>query len=101
MATQADLNIHEKTAVEDCLHKLASERPVHHPLSTYRLQFHKGFRFTDAQAILPYLQELGVSHVYASPLLKAREGSTHGYDITDHNLINPEIGSEEEFYAFV
>ncbi len=101
MATQSDLQIHERTVVEDCLQKLASARPSGHPLSTYRLQFHKDFRFTDAIAIIPYLNRLGISHVYASPILKARAGSTHGYDITDHNLINPEIGSEDEFRRFV
>ncbi len=101
MATQADPAIHERTSVEDCLQKLASARPSGHPLSTYRLQFHKDFRFTDAIAIIPYLHLLGVSHVYASPILKARAGSTHGYDITDHNLINPEIGSEDDFRRFV
>ncbi len=67
------------------------------PLATYRLQFHKGFTFDDATAIVPYLAELGVSHLYASPYLKARPESTHGYDITDHNEINPEIGTAESF----
>ena len=66
------------------------------PVATYRLQLHKGFRFTDATALVPYLAQLGVSHLYASPFLKARPGSMHGYDIVDHNRINPEIGSEAE-----
>src|SRR6478736_1100004 len=101
MATQADLSINEKTAVAECLERLVSDRPSNHPLSTYRLQFHKDFRFADAQAVIPYLYRLGISHVYASPILQARAGSMHGYDITDHNVINPEIGTEEEFRAFV
>ncbi|TAK75751.1 MAG: malto-oligosyltrehalose synthase [Aquabacterium sp.] len=65
------------------------------PQSTYRVQFHAGFRFDDARALLPYLQELGVSHLYASPYLRARTGSNHGYDIVDHDALNPEIGDEE------
>src|SRR3954471_23409184 len=71
------------------------------PESTYRLQFHAGFTFKDATAILPYLRDLGVTHVYASPFLKARPGSTHGYDIIDHSALNPEIGSEEDFNAWI
>jgi (1->4)-alpha-D-glucan 1-alpha-D-glucosylmutase len=71
------------------------------PRATYRLQFHAGFRFTDATALVPYLAALGVSHVYASPYLKARAGSTHGYDIVDHASLNPEIGTPEEYRAFV
>ncbi len=70
------------------------------PRATYRLQFNKDFRFGDAARIAPYLSRLGVSHVYASPYLKARAGSTHGYDITDHNAFNPEIGDEAAFEAF-
>jgi len=67
------------------------------PRATYRLQFHKDFTFADAEAIVPYLARLGISHVYASPLQKARPGSTHGYDIVDHGQINPELGGEEAF----
>ena len=69
------------------------------PQSTYRLQFHAGFRFDDARALLPYLQELGVSHLYASPYLRARTGSNHGYDIVDHDALNPEIGDEDAHEA--
>ena len=67
------------------------------PRATYRLQFHAGFTFDDAIAILPYLARLGISHVYASPLQTARPGSTHGYDIVDHTRINPELGGQEGF----
>jgi (1->4)-alpha-D-glucan 1-alpha-D-glucosylmutase len=71
------------------------------PTATYRLQFHRQFTFRDATAILDYLQQLGVSHIYASPYLKARSGSVHGYDIVDHNALNPEIGTEDDFTQFV
>jgi (1->4)-alpha-D-glucan 1-alpha-D-glucosylmutase len=74
-------------------------RPL--PESTYRLQFHAGFTFRDAVRVIPYLRELGVTHCYASPYLKARPGSTHGYDIVDHNALNPEIGTAEDYAAFV
>lgn len=67
------------------------------PESTYRLQFHAGFTFRDATAIVPYLRDLGVTHVYASPYLKARAGSTHGYDVIDHGSLNPEIGAPADY----
>ncbi len=71
------------------------------PRSTYRLQFHAGFTFNDATALVPYLARLGISHVYASPYLKARAGSTHGYDIVDHSALNPEIGTPADYRRFV
>jgi (1->4)-alpha-D-glucan 1-alpha-D-glucosylmutase len=67
------------------------------PRATYRVQFHKDFMFQDATALAPYLASLGVSHLYASPYLKARPGSTHGYDIVDHDSLNPELGGEPAF----
>ncbi|VTZ50149.1 Malto-oligosyltrehalose synthase [Methylocella tundrae] len=67
------------------------------PRATYRLQFHARFRFEDAARLAPYLSELGISHVYASPYLRARPGSPHGYDITDHLSLNPELGDEQDF----
>ncbi len=70
------------------------------PRATYRLQFHEGFTFDDAARIAPYLSKLGISHVYASPISKARPGSTHGYDIVDHSALNPELGGEEAFLRF-
>lgn len=70
------------------------------PRATYRLQFHKDFTFDDAAKIVPYLADLGISHVYASPLQTACPGSTHGYDIVDHAAINPELGGEEGFRRF-
>ena len=69
--------------------------------ATYRLQFHSAFTFRDAAALVPYLARLGISHVYASPLMQARPGSTHGYDIVNHDRLNPEIGTDTEFEALV
>ena len=69
------------------------------PRATYRLQLNKDFTFADALKLLPYLDDLGISHLYLSPILKARPGSTHGYDTVDHRQINPELGSLDEFRA--
>jgi (1->4)-alpha-D-glucan 1-alpha-D-glucosylmutase len=71
------------------------------PGATYRLQFHKAFGFDDAAALAPYLARLGVSHLYASPYLKARPGSMHGYDIVDHDRLNPELGDDAAFARMV
>lgn len=71
------------------------------PTATYRLQLNQHFTFRDAAAIVPYLHALGISHVYASPYLRARPGSLHGYDIIDHNTLNPEIGTREDYDYFV
>jgi (1->4)-alpha-D-glucan 1-alpha-D-glucosylmutase len=71
------------------------------PRGTYRLQLHGEFTFRHATALIPYLARLGVSHVYCSPYLKARPGSKHGYDIIDHDALNPEIGTRDDFEAFV
>ncbi|WP_158809861.1 malto-oligosyltrehalose synthase [Beijerinckia sp. L45] len=78
----------------------APRRALPPPSSTYRLQFHKDFTFADATKILPFLKGLGVSHVYASPIQKARPGSTHGYDTVDPREINPELGGIEGFQNF-
>src|SRR6185437_2170826 len=71
------------------------------PRATYRLQFNRDFTLRDATALVPYLAALGISHLYASPITEARPGSTHGYDIVDHNRLNPEIGGEDDFRALV
>lgn len=71
------------------------------PRATYRVQLSADFSFSDAAGIVPYLARLGVSHLYASPVLAARAGSTHGYDIVDHNRLNPEFGGEEQFNTLV
>jgi len=66
------------------------------PRATYRLQFTPSFRFKDAMELLGYLSQLGISCIYASPIFKARKGSTHGYDIVDPNQLNPELGTAAE-----
>lgn len=71
------------------------------PRATYRLQLNRTFTFRDAAAIIPYLGDLGISHCYVSPYLRARPGSLHGYDIIDHNSLNPEIGTQDDYEQFV
>lgn len=71
------------------------------PLATYRIQLHAGFTFQQTSAILDYLQQLGISHLYASPYLQAQPGSTHGYDVVAHNCINSELGGEREHARMV
>ncbi|RDD63803.1 malto-oligosyltrehalose synthase [Ferruginivarius sediminum] len=108
------LNLDDLAALPD-LHALAAELrrergappevalpdEVWTPYATYRLQFHAGFSFDAAARLVEYLHDLGVSHVYASPYLRARSGSPHGYDIVDHGTLNPEIGGEAGLYRFV
>jgi malto-oligosyltrehalose synthase len=65
------------------------------PRATLRLQFHRGFTFADAEALVPYFAELGVSHLYASPIAMSRPGSHHGYDVIDATRVDPELGGEE------
>ncbi len=67
------------------------------PVSTYRLQFNPQLRFSDAKALIPYLHSLGITDLYASPLLQAKRGSPHGYDVTDPSHLNTELGTDEEF----
>lgn len=71
------------------------------PLATYRIQFNTDFNFNQVKEIIPYLQDLGISDLYASPIFKARIGSTHGYDVVDPNLLNPELGTPEEFEQLI
>lgn len=104
--------------LQGILQMLRQERPVRHvagpaggaagngvqswiPRATYRLQLNRDFNLRQATGLIPYLDELGISHCYLSPLLKARPGSRHGYDITDHSSLNPEIASAEDFEQFV
>ena len=70
------------------------------PTITYRLQFGSHFSFVDARRLIPYLEQIGITDCYTSPLLKAAAGSTHGYDIVDHNALNQELGTDQEFDAF-
>ncbi len=67
------------------------------PIATYRLQLTADFGFDKAAEIVPYLRALGITHLYASPFMQARKGSTHGYDIVDHSRLNPELGGEAGF----
>lgn len=69
--------------------------------ATYRVQFARDFTFEDARRLVPYFRDLGISHLYASPIFHARPGSTHGYDVIDHDAINPELGGEAGFRALV
>jgi (1->4)-alpha-D-glucan 1-alpha-D-glucosylmutase len=71
------------------------------PVATYRFQFNRNFRYPDAQALVPYLHRLGISHLYASPAFQARQGSEHGYDVADPTRLNAEVGTQLEFDALV
>lgn len=76
-----------------------AEKPI--PRATYRVQLRAEFGFDRTAEIADYLARLGVSHLYASPYMKARPGSSHGYDIVDHNALNPELGDADAFHAMV
>jgi len=80
--------------------RLAAERS-RVPGATYRLQVHKDFNLKDLARITPYLDSLGITHAYTSPLLAAKPGSTHGYDVIDHSRLNSEIGTDAEFDQWV
>jgi (1->4)-alpha-D-glucan 1-alpha-D-glucosylmutase len=67
------------------------------PIATYRVQLTANFDFDAAAAMVPYLKSLGITHLYASPFMKSRKGSTHGYDVVDHTRINPELGGDAGF----
>ena len=71
------------------------------PLATYRIQFRNGMTFDRAAALVPYLKRLGISHLYASPIFTATTGSTHGYDVTNANEVEPTIGGREGFERMV
>ncbi len=75
--------------------QLAAEARAPH--STYRVQLHAGFTFADAERVVPYLKDLGIGDFYASPIFEARPGSMHGYDVTRHDRVNPELGGEQGF----
>jgi (1->4)-alpha-D-glucan 1-alpha-D-glucosylmutase len=74
---------------------------MHLPRATYRLQFTPAFGFRHAEAIVPYLSALGVSDVYAGPIFAAVPGSLHGYDVTDPNRLNPELGTRQDFESLM
>ena len=71
------------------------------PTATYRIQFNKDFTFSNLKEILPYLSQLGISHIYASPIFQAKKGSMHGYDVTDPTAINEELGGRAAFEEVV
>jgi (1->4)-alpha-D-glucan 1-alpha-D-glucosylmutase len=85
--------------MKDCIER-TPRMEARAPLSTYRLQLHAGFTFADAGAVLPYLKKLGIGDSYASPIFEARPGSMHGYDVTRHDRLNPDLGGEEGFTRF-
>jgi len=78
-----------------------AKRIMHLPLATYRIQFNKSFDFGQALRVIPYLAELGMSDIYASPIFKASPGSTHGYDVVDPRELNPELGGTAAFDRLV
>lgn len=84
----------------DVVHTPIDHAQAKVPRATYRLQFHKDFGFDDAIAVLPYLANLAISHVYCSPIQRARAGSTHGYDVVVHDEVNPELGGRDGFDRF-
>ncbi len=71
------------------------------PLATYRLQFGPSFGFQQARALVPYLAALGISDIYASPILQATHGSRHGYDVTNPDELNPELGTWDDFHSLI
>ncbi len=84
---------------EGILRDLSTLRRV--PVATYRLQFQRAFTFADAAGLVPYLHQLGITDCYASPFLQTASGSSHGYDISNHNALNAEIGSEQDYDQLV
>lgn len=96
---RSPLDIHVESLLAAAREEVARRRVT--PTATYRVQLHAGFRFEDARAIVPYLEKLGITDLYTSPYLKAAPGSTHGYDITDHSQLNPEIGSDDDHEALL
>jgi (1->4)-alpha-D-glucan 1-alpha-D-glucosylmutase len=96
MATQKD-NSQITSQITGVIQEIAAQRRI--PAATYRLQFHAGFTFNDARALLPYLDDLGISDLYASPIFQPRAGSTHGYDVADPTRLNSDLGSEADFDA--
>jgi (1->4)-alpha-D-glucan 1-alpha-D-glucosylmutase len=77
----------------------ATPRDPRTPLSTYRLQLRQGFGFAEAAELADYLADLGVTHVYLSPILQANPGSPHGYDVVDHSRVSADLGGLDAFRA--
>jgi (1->4)-alpha-D-glucan 1-alpha-D-glucosylmutase len=93
----------EGRVADQIFERVRSELPALRrvPVATYRVQFQPAFTFRDAKDLVPYLRELGVTDCYASPYLQASAGSPHGYDVSDHAALNPDLGSEMDYRAFV
>jgi (1->4)-alpha-D-glucan 1-alpha-D-glucosylmutase len=91
-------NMMKETASTSSVTALVQEIPTKHriPRATYRLQLNETFKFNDARVLIPYFNDLGISDLYVSPIMQACPGSRHGYDIVDHNKINPELGGEND-----
>jgi (1->4)-alpha-D-glucan 1-alpha-D-glucosylmutase len=98
LGAEAATKLEERSRAKAALRESTDPRYV--PLSTYRLQVHAGFPLTAARDIVPYLRRLGVDVCYTSPYFTAEPGSTHGYDVCNHNEINPEVGGIEAHTAF-
>jgi len=96
MRTATEFAVREASGVSECLDRLAARKWQTRPVSTYRFQLRRGFGFEQAIELVGYLHALGITHTYTSPILKARSGSPHGYDIIDHNAINPDLGTEDD-----
>jgi (1->4)-alpha-D-glucan 1-alpha-D-glucosylmutase len=97
------MTIAESAAIGPLIEDAVSlaKRRLRIPTATYRLQMHAGFTLRDALAIVPYLEQLGISHLYVSSLLTARPGSLHGYDVMNHRQLNPELGTEADLAMLV
>jgi (1->4)-alpha-D-glucan 1-alpha-D-glucosylmutase len=89
----------EQEPIKECIDRMLHTE-ARAPRSTYRLQLHAGFNFRNAEAVLPYLKKLGIGDCYVSPVFEARPGSMHGYDVTRHDRINPELCGEQGFARF-
>jgi (1->4)-alpha-D-glucan 1-alpha-D-glucosylmutase len=98
-ATKTNQRLEASNDMKECVERvLHADARV--PVSTYRVQMHKDFTFADAQSIAGYLKQLGIGDFYSSPIFEARPGSMHGYDVTRHDRLNPELGGEEGFQSF-
>ncbi|MET0280141.1 MAG: malto-oligosyltrehalose synthase [Steroidobacteraceae bacterium] len=85
------------THISDTPQRASGATLRHAPRATYRVQLVQGFGFTELEQAVPYLDALGISHLYLSPVFRSRPGSQHGYDVTDHTSLNPELGTREAF----
>lgn len=103
VSSEAAQNSIDNTDIKALFEQVATQAIAtkHLPGSTYRLQFNKFFTFQDARQQISYLHDLGITDIYASPYLRARPESLHGYDICDHNQLNPSIGDEEDYRQLV